>query len=78
MPSASTTNHSVRLVRVTNNGTIIPFGGDVTSDKYTAVVSNFCKTTTSSSETHDIVYATPINVGSSLNTFDVKFQLKDP
>lgn len=75
-PYASSTNHSVRLVRVNDLGTVIPFGGDATADKYTAFINNFCTANSSAGTNHDIVYATPINIGTTGNNFFVYYQLQ--
>lgn len=71
--SPSTTN-SVRLVRKTATGSIIPFGSDATSSRYSAVINFFGFATPTSNNIIE-AYVTPINAGTTGRTATITYQL---
>lgn len=54
------TSNSLRFVRKTASGSIIPFGGDASSTRYSAVMSQFCSATSTADNILSL-YVAPIN-----------------
>lgn len=69
----STTN-SVRFVKETASGSIIPFGTDATAVRYSAVINPFGNATSAANNIVDL-YVAPINAGSYDRRINITYQL---